>query len=188
MHGFPSCTLSWYGFDCANSSAATSELTGMLSKGSQHSPWWMICPFLLVICHTDLFCNASARSENTYSSQRLVCKLESFAFRIISYIKSLHCVFDRQKSTDDFLIKLNSVAIFFSCLNHCSRYDMKDNEFNMFFLKIFTKKVPTLVSILQDVRELQLSYLQCDILFSVRKGYCFLTCTKLFWSSSEPAS
>lgn len=140
MHGFTPCTLSWYGFDCANSSAATSELTGMLSKGSQHSPWWMICPFLLVICHTDLFCNASARSENTYSSQRLVCKLESFAFRIISYIKSLHCVFDRQKSTDDFLIKLNSVAIFFSCLNHCSRCDMKDNEFNMFFLKDIYKK------------------------------------------------
>lgn len=137
-------------------------------------------PFLA--CHMShrfiLQCQCTQREHLFFSKIGLQIGKLCFQNNFIHKIFTL--CFDRQKSTDDFLIKLNSVAIFFSCLNHCSRYDMKDNEFNMFFLKIFTKKVPTLVSILQDVRELQLSYLQCDILFSVRKGYCFLTCTKLF--------
>lgn len=87
---FSPCTLIWHGSDCANSSAATSELPGMLFKGSLCSLWWMICPFFLVICHADLFYSASACCECT--SQRLVCKIESLVFRIISHMLSLHCV------------------------------------------------------------------------------------------------
>lgn len=84
--------------DRANSSAATRELPGMLSKGSVCSPWWMICPFLLVICHADLFCGASACGESTFSSQVLVGKIESLVSRIISFILSLHCVLTARKA------------------------------------------------------------------------------------------
>lgn len=97
-------------------------------------------PFLAChMSHRFILQRQCTQREHLFFS-KIGLQIGKLCFQNIFIHKIFTLCFDRQKSTDDFLIKLNSVAIFFSCLNHCSRYDVKDNEFNMFFLKDIYKK------------------------------------------------